>query len=269
MANSSRPTSVDVVTGKAKVEYFFDPLLLLPNEDASATTTAAVLRTPVKRTNSTNNVNEREVRDALLCGSKHLFMPCVIVKDLEHSNDDDDDDSAVNANAALVKTADGVLHKIRDRTALIPLLKEDYLGIPDVLHLPSVTEASLLHALRLRYDRDEIYTAAGPILISVNPYKSITVNAAAAAITNNNSSNDNEGGTSTVLAGDLYSEERMLKYAQNAVGMPCHLFQVADRAYTSLIFSTTTSSASIAKSSPGISSSNNSQKNNTRENDDI
>ena len=115
MANSSRPTSVDVVTGKAKVEYFFDPLLLLPNEDAS--TTAAAF-TPVKRTNSTNNVNEREVRDALLCGSKHLFMPCVIVKDLEQSNEgdnDDDDDGAVNANAALVKTADGVLHKIRVR----------------------------------------------------------------------------------------------------------------------------------------------------------
>lgn len=111
MANSSRPTSVDVVTGKAKVEYFFDPLLLLPSEDAS--TTAAAF-TPVKRTNSANNVNEREVRDALLCGSKHLFMPCVIVKDLEQSNDDDDDD-AVNANAALVKTADGVLHKIRVR----------------------------------------------------------------------------------------------------------------------------------------------------------
>ena len=117
MANSSRPTSVDVVTGKAKVEYFFDPLLLLPNEDAS-TTAATALRTPVKRTNSTNNVNEREVRDALLCGSKHLFMPCVIVKDLEQSNEgdnDDDDDGAVNANAALVKTADGVLHKIRVR----------------------------------------------------------------------------------------------------------------------------------------------------------
>ena len=45
-------------------------------------------------------------------------MPCVIVKDLEQSNEgdnDDDDDGAVNANAALVKTADGVLHKIRVR----------------------------------------------------------------------------------------------------------------------------------------------------------
>ena len=105
-------------------------------------------------------------------------------------------------------------------------------------------------------------------MISVNPYKSITVTNSNAAITNNNG-NDNEGGTSTVIAGDLYSEERMLKYAQNAVGMPCHLFQVADRAYTSLIFSTTTSTSTIAKSSPGISSNNNSQKNNTRENDDI
>ena len=106
---------------------------------------------------------------------------------------------------------------------MIPLFKEDYIGISDVLHLPSVTEASLLHALRLRYNRDEIYTAAGPILMSVNPYKNITVTSA----------NINERGT----VGDLYSDEQMLKYAQNATGMPCHLFQVADRAYTSLIFS--------------------------------
>jgi hypothetical protein len=53
---------------------------------------------------------EREVRDALLYSSKHLFMPCVVVKDLE------DEEAAVDGGVhvpALVKTADGALHKIR------------------------------------------------------------------------------------------------------------------------------------------------------------
>ncbi|EED91560.1 predicted protein, partial [Thalassiosira pseudonana CCMP1335] len=86
---------------------------------------------------------------------------------------------------------------------------EDYIGIPDVLHLPNVTEASLLHALRVRYNREEIYTSAGPILMSVNPYKMITLG---------------------VSGEDLYSDQRI-----NA--LPCHLFQVADRAYNSLLSS--------------------------------
>ena len=163
------------------------------------------------------------------------------MKDIER-NDDDDDSSSNNPSSSfeipvLVKTKDGQLHKIRDRNKLIPLTApEDYTGIPDVLHLPNVTEASLLHALRLRYGRDEIYTSAGPILMSVNPYKEIVLK-------------DGK---------DLYSEERMLLYrnSTNSFGsggtgsntatvnssddsnaLPCHLFQVADRAYNSLLTS--------------------------------
>jgi myosin heavy subunit len=67
--------------------------------------------------------------------------------------------------------------------------------------------------------------------MSVNPYKPIIVTA------NNVTSSD-------TLTGDLYSEERMMKYATNdAQSLPCHLFQVADRAYTSLLGSTTSHSA--------------------------
>ena len=84
-----------------------------------------------------------------------------------------------------------------------------------------------MHSLRTRYNRDEIYTSAGPILMSVNPYKSIAVTAVSGA-----------SGTDVVITGDLYSEERMLKYARNAQALPCHLFQVADRAYSSLLSST-------------------------------
>ena len=38
-----------------------------------------------------------------------------------------------------------------------------------------MSEASLLHNLRVRYARDDIYTRAGTILISVNPFKTLTI----------------------------------------------------------------------------------------------
>ena len=92
------------MTGKAKVEYYFDPALLLP-DDSDAPPAA---RTPSKA-RAYAAVDERQVRDALLYSSKHLFVPCTIVKDLEEGN---------GSNGALVKTSDGVLHKIRVSVAL-------------------------------------------------------------------------------------------------------------------------------------------------------
>jgi myosin heavy subunit len=70
--------------------------------------------------------------------------------------------------------------------------------------------------------------------MSVNPYKSISVSAANSTV---------PGINQEVILGDLYSEERMRKYASSnhAQGLPCHLFQVADRAYTSLLSSSTNS----------------------------
>jgi hypothetical protein len=121
-------------------------------------------------------------------------------------------------------------HPTQDRTALVPLQKEDHIGPSDVLLLPTVTEPSLLHALRLRYTRDEIYTAAGPILMSVNPYKNVCVTASS-LLNNHNAAGKN----ASSLAGDLYSEERMRIYANADTNLPCHIFQVAHRAYTSLL----------------------------------
>ena len=86
---------------------------------------------------------------------KHLFVPCTIVKkDESHT---------------LVKTTDGSLYKLISDD-LISLSTEDRLGVDDVLHLPNISEASLVHTIRVRYERDEIYTNAGPILISINPF---------------------------------------------------------------------------------------------------
>lgn len=97
------------MTGKTKIQYFFDPSLVLPEDDIELK-----LRTPLKRSTNTSSsvVSEQDARDTLLYSSKHLFMPCVIVKDL------DGPVHAENEVPALVKTTDGVLHKIRVSSSL-------------------------------------------------------------------------------------------------------------------------------------------------------
>ena len=48
-------------------------------------------------------------------------------------------------------------------------------GTPDMVKIAKLNEASLLHCLRVRYARDEIYTRVGSILISVNPFKQLNI----------------------------------------------------------------------------------------------
>ena len=206
------------VTGKAKVEYFFDPSLLIPDDRSE---------TPFKSGNSgsTSTPYRKDLStafdansDPLMTGSRHLFMPCTIIKPLDATDEEKGVHEPIAA-PTLVKTSDGILHKICDSTRLVKLTSpEDYMGISDVLHLPNVSEASLLHTLRVRYGREEIYTSAGPILLSINPYKLITF----------------PNGES------LYSEKVMLQYRKKTEfeqELAPHLFQVADRAYSALLAS--------------------------------
>lgn len=144
-----------------------------------------------------------------------MFVPCKIVKSLEVGSPGKGD---VNSGPVLVKTPDGTLYKIKEAKELTALTApDDYIGMQDVLHLANVSEASLLHSLRTRYKRDDIYTSAGPILISVNPYKQIT----------------RSGGES------IYSDDIMMSYRNSERGHnhenEPHLFQAADRAYTALM----------------------------------
>ena len=44
-------------------------------------------------------------------------------------------------------------------------------GVNDLIGLTHLHEPAILHALRLRYDSDIIYTSTGPILIAINPFK--------------------------------------------------------------------------------------------------
>ena len=48
-------------------------------------------------------------------------------------------------------------------------------GVDDLIGLTHLHEPAILHALRLRYDANIIYTATGPILIAVNPFKRMEI----------------------------------------------------------------------------------------------
>jgi myosin heavy subunit len=45
--------------------------------------------------------------------------------------------------------------------------------VHDLIHLTHLHEPAILHSLRLRYDGNVIYTSTGPILIAINPFKSM------------------------------------------------------------------------------------------------
>ena len=75
-----------------------------------------------------------------------------------------------------------------------------------MLTLGDFNEGSLLHNIRERYKKDLIYTSVGlPIIISINPYKSV----------------------------DIYTKNHMKK--ANVPPTDPHLFQIAENSYQSLL----------------------------------
>jgi myosin V len=46
-------------------------------------------------------------------------------------------------------------------------------GVTDLTSLTYLNEPSILHGLRQRYQSDQIYTQAGPVLIAINPFRKV------------------------------------------------------------------------------------------------
>ncbi|GLH06473.1 Unconventional myosin IC [Gryllus bimaculatus] len=78
-------------------------------------------------------------------------------------------------------------------------------GIEDMIQLSDLNEASLLWNLKIRYDKELIYTYTGSILVAVNPYKMF----------------------------DIYGLDMVKKYEGQILGtLPPHLFAVGSSAYS-------------------------------------
>nr|XP_043637798.1 myosin-1-like isoform X1 [Erigeron canadensis] len=56
---------------------------------------------------------------------------------------------------------------------LLPANPEILDGVDDLMQLSYLSEPSVLYNLQYRYDRDMIYSKAGPVLVAINPFKPI------------------------------------------------------------------------------------------------
>ena len=75
--------------------------------------------------------------------------------------------------------------------------------------LPYLHEPAILHTLQQRYSESSIYTWTGPILLAVNPFKTLPI----------------------------YTPSAVEAYAtRGACAMPPHIFLVADVAYRGMLF---------------------------------
>jgi len=93
-------------------------------------------------------------------------------------------------------------------TELLPMNPPKFDGVDDCGDLGHLNEPSVFHNLRLRYDRDIIYTYSGLFLVAVNPYKPIPIY--------------------TDFMVDLYRGKRRNELAP-------HIFAISDSAYRAMI----------------------------------
>lgn len=88
---------------------------------------------------------------------------------------------------------------------VFPSEKDNTRDFEDNCSLMFLNEATLLHNLKIRYQKDKIYTYVANILLAVNPYHEVK---------------------------DLYSKERIKQYHGKSLGvLPPHVFAIADKAY--------------------------------------
>ncbi|CAN0160389.1 unnamed protein product, partial [Ectocarpus sp. 6 AP-2014] len=160
---------------------YFDPQIILPPAD--------------KRSAPGGETAEEQRR----YNNRWMFTPATVL-------------SAVDPEpgVVLIRTRDSAVHR---RVPLETVNPQALEGVPDAMNVSNLTQASLLHTVRERYNRDEVYTRVGPVLMSVNPYKWIV---------------------------GLYAEDAMLSYHGKAAMVEAgelapHLFGVADHAYSELV----------------------------------
>ncbi|KAH6771045.1 myosin 1 [Perilla frutescens var. hirtella] len=79
-----------------------------------------------------------------------------------------------SGNDSVITLPEGKVLKVSSET-LIPANPDILDGVDDLMQLSYLNEPSVLYNLQYRYDRDMIYTKAGPVLVAVNPFKKVSL----------------------------------------------------------------------------------------------
>jgi len=116
----------------------------------------------VRSTEAEMRLPEEELR--WLAHPTEVWAPCTLT-------------SSPDADPLTFKTDNGEsLTYARGKLANLPLVQIDQLqGVEDICSLTSATEGALLHTVRIRYYRREIYTRVARTLIAVNPFAPVSI----------------------------------------------------------------------------------------------
>ncbi|KAI3498060.1 hypothetical protein L1887_33781 [Cichorium endivia] len=79
---------------------------------------------------------------------------------------------SISGNESLISFSEGKVLKVKS-DSLLPANPEILDGVDDLMQLSYLHEPSVLYNLQYRYDRDMIYSKAGPVLVAINPFKKI------------------------------------------------------------------------------------------------
>jgi myosin-5 len=110
-------------------------------------------------------------------------------------------------------------------------------GVDDLIGLTHLHEPAILHALRLRYDADIIYTATGPILIAVNPFKPMGLYSDETMEQYRRQGEQGVGGnsTNTIVTSNTPFKRSKKSLSRTSARLPPHAYQTADDAYRAMI----------------------------------
>uniref|UniRef100_M4E1Q8 Myosin motor domain-containing protein n=1 Tax=Brassica campestris TaxID=3711 RepID=M4E1Q8_BRACM len=111
--------------------------------------------------------------------------------------------TSADTSLVMLSTANVVKVSTED---LFPANPDILEGVEDLIQLSYLNEPSVLYNLRVRYSQDVIYSKAGPVLIAVNPFKSV----------------------------QIYGNDIISAYQKKAVDAP-HVYAVADAAYDEMM----------------------------------
>ncbi|XP_020591593.1 myosin-1-like [Phalaenopsis equestris] len=79
---------------------------------------------------------------------------------------------STTAAESVIALPEGKVLKLKTES-ILPANPEILDGVDDLMQLSYLNEPSVLYNLQYRYDRDMIYTKAGPVLVAINPFKEV------------------------------------------------------------------------------------------------